>query len=245
LIPKIIHQTWKNSEIPEEYILFQQKVKKLHPDWEYKLWTDENNLQFVKDYFPQLLKKYVALPKNIMRADVIRYLIMQKIGGLYLDLDYEMIKPFDILEYGLVLPYNRSIESGDTYNAFGNCIFASSPGHKFWEFVIKEFEEISDYDSRFKLLSKKKYNTKNASLEEVITGPGFLTGIFYTYEKKLENYILPDREKFHPIYPRNNKEYLKILANKKSYGIHHCAGSWRDKSLLKRGLRSMSLFKPR
>ena len=42
-----------------------------------------------------------------MRADVIRYLIMYKIGGVYLDLDYEVLKPFEFGDHKLILPLNR------------------------------------------------------------------------------------------------------------------------------------------
>jgi mannosyltransferase OCH1-like enzyme len=47
-IPKIIHQTWKTENVPWKWKLYQKKVKQLHPDWEYKLWTDKNNMEFVK-----------------------------------------------------------------------------------------------------------------------------------------------------------------------------------------------------
>ena len=40
MIPRIVHQTWKNRDVPKEYILFQEKVSALHPGWEYRLWTD-------------------------------------------------------------------------------------------------------------------------------------------------------------------------------------------------------------
>ncbi len=239
MIPKIIHQTWKNNDIPEKYLLYQEKVKNLHPDWEYKLWTDENNLKFVREYFPDFLETYLRFPKNIMRADVIRYLIMYQIGGLYLDLDYEMIKPFDILEYGLVLPYNRNISFGDDCDAFGNCIFASSPGHEFWNFTINDLKEIRDFDLFFKSLINKPYISKNTSLVEAITGPGLLTRIFYDNENKLGDYILPEREKFHPLNTLKRKAYLEMVAEGKSYGIHHCTGSWREKSILKKGVGAL------
>ncbi|MFZ0930337.1 MAG: glycosyltransferase, partial [Syntrophobacteraceae bacterium] len=99
MIPKLIHQTAKTHELPSEWRRFQQIVRELHPAWEYRLWTDEDNDAFVKKEYLNFLPVFRAFSKGIMRADVIRYLIMYRIGGLYLDLDYEMLKPFDLLAH--------------------------------------------------------------------------------------------------------------------------------------------------
>jgi mannosyltransferase OCH1-like enzyme len=47
LIPKIIHQTYKNESIPEHWKGPQQTCIDLHPDYEYKLWTDKTSRDFV------------------------------------------------------------------------------------------------------------------------------------------------------------------------------------------------------
>lgn len=229
MIPKLIHQTWKTSEIPEKYAAYQQKLISLHPDWEYKLWTDEDNLALVKDHFPDFYETYIGFPKNIMRADAIRYMIMHKFGGMYLDLDYEMLRPFDILEYDLVLPYNRQRLAGDPYDGLGNCIFASVPGHPFWKYVLDDLKSITDHEKAFKSLSGKPYVTSRTTLEEAITGPVLLTKIYYTYKDSLNGYTLPARAEFHP---PSTIDVSKL--SDKTYGIHHCYGTWRDKSILKK-----------
>ena len=55
MIPKIIHQTWKTDIPPSKWIPFIEKVKKLNPEWEYILWTDADNDEFVKTNFPDFL----------------------------------------------------------------------------------------------------------------------------------------------------------------------------------------------
>jgi len=64
MIPKLIHQTAKTQEIPEKWRSFQFKLKSLHPDWTYRLWTDKDNLDFVTREFPDFLKVYQSLPKK-------------------------------------------------------------------------------------------------------------------------------------------------------------------------------------
>jgi hypothetical protein len=41
-IPKIIHQTYKNYNLPETYKMCQTEIKRLHPDFEYRFYTDND-----------------------------------------------------------------------------------------------------------------------------------------------------------------------------------------------------------
>ncbi|MFI5172241.1 MAG: glycosyltransferase family 32 protein [Chitinophagales bacterium] len=216
-IPKIIHQTWKTENIPGKFKPYQEKVRQLHPDWEYILWTDDEIDAYVKNEFPDFYPRFISFAKHIMRVDVIRYLIMYKLGGLYLDLDYEMIKPFDLNHFNIVLPKNRSINYGDKFNGIGNCIFASVPGHSFWQDVINNLQEEPPVVKHF--------------LEVLdTTGPAYLTKIFY--KKEYTDAHVPERELFHPPTPKNKNQYQSIINNGISYGIHHCSGTWREEHTL-------------
>jgi len=213
-IPKIIHQTWKTKKIPLKWRKYQKKVKKLHPDWEYRFWTDEEIDSFVKSNFPDFYDIFNKFSRHIMRIDVIRYLIMYKLGGLYLDLDYEMLKPFDFKDASLVLPMNRSRNAGDPFNCIGNCIFASVPEHKFWQHVIDDLKNNPPHVDYFTQIG-------------AATGPVFLTRIYY--HNTYKDIITPDRIFFHPRPPKNKAEYQAILDKGISYGIHHGWGSWKER----------------
>jgi len=47
-VPAIIHQTWKSKDIPEKWKAAQQSCVELHPDYEYRLWTDDDGLELIK-----------------------------------------------------------------------------------------------------------------------------------------------------------------------------------------------------
>lgn len=47
-VPAIIHQTWKSKEIPEKWREAQKSCIELHPEYEYRLWTDEDGLELIK-----------------------------------------------------------------------------------------------------------------------------------------------------------------------------------------------------
>lgn len=214
MIPKIIHQTWKDEDVPRKWVGFQQKVISLNPDWEYRLWTDNDNDAFVREEFPDFYEIFTGFSRNIMRADVIRYLIMYRLGGVYLDLDYEMLYPFDFGNHELVLPQNRSKSYGDPEDKLGNCIFASIPRHPFWKDVIDDLRdhppEVTDYSQIVDA-----------------TGPGLLTRIFRS--RDYTNVHLPERLVYHPPSPNNKRDVRKIKENGVSLGIHHPWGSWKER----------------
>ncbi len=42
MIPKITHQTWKTRDIPARFQDASASWLALYPDWEYRLWTDDD-----------------------------------------------------------------------------------------------------------------------------------------------------------------------------------------------------------
>ncbi|MCJ1307603.1 hypothetical protein MMC25_001250 [Agyrium rufum] len=87
LIPKIIHQTYINTSIPEVWQQAQQSCIDLHEDYEYKLWTDEGSAAFIATEYPWFLETFVGYTYPIQRADAIRYFVLAHYGGVYIDLD--------------------------------------------------------------------------------------------------------------------------------------------------------------
>lgn len=80
-IPKLIHQSWSSTELPAKFERWSSTYRHTHPDWEWVLWTDEDNEELVRTHFPWLLKTYLGLPGVIYRADVVRNLYMYMFGG--------------------------------------------------------------------------------------------------------------------------------------------------------------------
>lgn len=70
MIPRIIHQTWISEEIPPEGQHAHRSWRLHHPDWQYRLWTDQDNRHLVAAHYPTLLDWYDSLPYAILKADV-------------------------------------------------------------------------------------------------------------------------------------------------------------------------------
>ena len=79
-IPKIIHQTYYNSDsLPPEIINSIDKLKTVNPDWEYRFYDDAAILDFIRvNYGDGMLTRIKKInPKyNVVMADLFRYLVL-------------------------------------------------------------------------------------------------------------------------------------------------------------------------
>jgi mannosyltransferase OCH1-like enzyme len=80
-VPKIVHHTWKNEDIPMEWRLTLAACKRMYSDFEFFLWTDAKSRDLIRDEFPWFLSTYDSYWHDIQRADVIRYFVLEKYGG--------------------------------------------------------------------------------------------------------------------------------------------------------------------
>jgi mannosyltransferase OCH1-like enzyme len=98
-IPRIIHQTWKDSNIPVRWNISVQSVRKLNADqFEYRMWTDEDMHAFVREKEPELyVNTFLTYWFDIQRVDAFRYILLYHLGGIYIDMDAGCSKSFNIL----------------------------------------------------------------------------------------------------------------------------------------------------
>ena len=101
MVIKLIHQIWVGpNKMPDVCVNYIKQIKELHPDYEHRLWTDEDlteenfsNLEYIK-----------STPIYAQKADIMRYEILYKHGGIYLDTDFEIFKPLTpLLTHDLVV----------------------------------------------------------------------------------------------------------------------------------------------
>ena len=83
-IPKIIHQVWSGIDepLPKHFKTLGESWKSDYPEWEYVVWDNQKMNDFIQSNYPEYWELYQAFPYNLQRWDVIRYLILDKIGGM-------------------------------------------------------------------------------------------------------------------------------------------------------------------
>lgn len=95
MIPKIIHYCWfGGNPLPELAKECIASWCKYMPDWELKEWTEEN---FDIQAAPQYVQEAYQVKKYAFVSDYVRLWALEQYGGLYMDVDFEVYKPFDDL----------------------------------------------------------------------------------------------------------------------------------------------------
>ncbi|OJD10367.1 hypothetical protein AJ78_08594 [Emergomyces pasteurianus Ep9510] len=150
-IPKLLHQSWKTNELPAKFEKWSRVCREKHHDWEWVLWTNDDNLNLVRKYFPWLEEAYLELPGEIYRADLSRNLYMYMFGGVYADLDTDCLHPTSAVFEAFDIPnvdntttgahgnhitqfavFGRMGTNENFDNSIPNAWMASSPAHPFF-----------------------------------------------------------------------------------------------------------------
>lgn len=94
MIPKTIHYCWfGRGAMPELALQCIESWHKYMPDWNYKLWNEDN---FDVTSTPYTKEAYES-GKYAFVSDYVRLNALYEEGGLYMDVDFEVLKPFDEL----------------------------------------------------------------------------------------------------------------------------------------------------
>jgi hypothetical protein len=97
-IPHIIHQTFYERTLPPELQRNVDRLRTLNPGWEYRFYDDDDIKAFISEHYGQAVLHYferIGPQYGAARADLFRYLLMYKVGGLYLDIKSTAMRPLD------------------------------------------------------------------------------------------------------------------------------------------------------
>jgi mannosyltransferase OCH1-like enzyme len=141
-ISRVIIQTWKTYDVPAQWQRAQRSVIDLNPCWKYVFLSDDDCDRLVARHFPSFVPTFRGFPHGIQRADAVRYVALYVYGGVYLDLDFQALRPFDELKLsdGKEVGIMRSSNAKDLVtNAF---MVAARPRQPFWLACIDEMTRV-------------------------------------------------------------------------------------------------------
>jgi hypothetical protein len=144
-IPKIIHQVWIGNfsrAYCEWMDSFRLKYLNAHPNWEYKIW----NLEIFENKYGRMINRdYYEIETVVAsKADLLRYEILYREGGVYIDADSiwleRSLDPYlaAAKRTGLFLGLHSGDEtvSFQNYTLFANGVIGVSKRHPAMEHII-------------------------------------------------------------------------------------------------------------
>jgi glycosyl transferase-like sugar-binding protein len=169
LIPRTFHWVWLGeSPLPDACRTWIDGWLELHPGWSHRIWSDDNRPTLVNE------AAFVAVEVPAQRADILRYEVVMRYGGAYLDTDFECLRNIEELLDG-VSAFAGEEEPGQLANG----IFGAVPGHPWVEDLVRRLPaSLDEYATVAEATGPGLITRVTPDHPEVTTFPA---GIFYPY----------------------------------------------------------------
>jgi mannosyltransferase OCH1-like enzyme len=149
--------------------------KQILADYEFILWDskrfDINSVLWVKQAFETELYAFAA--------DYIRLYAVYNLGGIYLDMDMEAVKPFDeLLNSDIMLAYEHDYFGDEEIEA--GC-FGAAKGHPYIKKCMEYYEQTPMLpDSRMPEIMKLNRSERHSAIKP-LTAPAVLKSVLKEY----------------------------------------------------------------
>lgn len=153
--------------MPAAFLEFAAGWRDLHPDWEYRLWSEGDlpllHNQDLYDRAEELCPGF----EGQLRSDVVRYELLLEYGGVWVDTDFECLRPID----GLLEDVGCFAAWEVQDRVVNNAILGCAPGHAFMARLVANLSASA--------LSGRSIRPSK------ISGPHYLTAQYRGHEAEL------------------------------------------------------------
>jgi mannosyltransferase OCH1-like enzyme len=211
MIPKLLHFIWVGkSQMPTESISFIEKWKVMYPDYTIKIWDDAAMLEH--DIIPP---EYIQYVEDIrfspaFKADIARYIIINKYGGIYIDIDFEPLKRipakvFRAFDFFGTVQNNNEVSIG---------LFAAKPNT---DILIHTIKNIHPSIERAK---KGNYFINDALFK--MTGPEFFSKQYSQFSDN-PKYMCWEPKYFYPYWhtEKHRRDENFSITSPDAFAVHH------------------------
>jgi hypothetical protein len=191
--------------MPAAFGKFAAGWRRLHPDWEYRLWGG-GDLPPLRnqDLYDRAAELCPGLDGQL-RSDIVRYELLYQHGGVWVDTDFECIKPIDGLLTGV-----DCFAAWVTDQWLNNAIMGSVPGHPF---IGRLIDGLPDSLAAFA-----------GEAPRVVSGPQYLTR---QWRKDHGGLTVFAKDLFYPyLWSELDRGAERFAA---AYGVHHWGNRRRER----------------
>jgi len=145
VIPLVIYQTWYTKNLPP---VMKNTVNRLisdNPQFQHVLYDDNECREFIQQNFDQVVvDAFDSLIPGAYKADMWRYCILYKNGGIYMDIKYQCIDGFSLIHLTDKEYFVRDIEWENKRGIY-NALMVCQPGNqKCWDCIQQIIENVKN-----------------------------------------------------------------------------------------------------
>jgi mannosyltransferase OCH1-like enzyme len=98
-IPNVVYQTWKKASLSSLHAHYLKKFRKLNSDYSFRFFDDTMMAEYMENAYNghSVLDVFRAIRIPASRADIWRYCILYREGGVYCDIDSGLSIPLRVL----------------------------------------------------------------------------------------------------------------------------------------------------
>ena len=217
MIPRNIFQTHKSQEYiqSESRLLNATNSWKKDTSFKYSFYNDKQCHDFIEEFFPDIKDAYEKVPLHVMKADIWRYCIIYKYGGIYADAD-------------AVLKTDPNVFVNQDGKNF--VIFNESDNIHYCQVVFSSISNSPVLKSILDLAVERIRKTDSFTDEHLVhylTGPGVFTdGIINYCKNKYGNY--PERGNLFRFNSSNIDIKIYDVNTYNNYIQHLFSGGWNN-----------------
>jgi len=217
VIPKKIHQIYfdlygKPFGANKLFVESKKSLIDNHPDWKYKLWSEEECRVLIETEYPSLLDFYINLKYKIQQIDFMKCVILHNEGGFYIDLDSISLKPLDDLLHHTYL-FNSMQHMTPAPEIMNNDIMASEVNWEWWNILFDDI--IPNYKEKIGI---GVYETWKGRFILQTTGPRYL--------HRLIKQTLPNHQPYHFVWTKWRNTKWKSIPREDFYFESFMMNSW-------------------
>jgi mannosyltransferase OCH1-like enzyme len=210
MIPRIIHYGffgdwgWTNLNV-----MCHQSWRRFMPDCKFVFWNPDTapESKFIR-------RAMETDPANA--SSYMRFVALQKYGGIWIDNDVELIKPIDLRSFEFFAGSQRNDDDASSVNM---AIIGSSAGHPISAQAINEMDK------------------HDPGSNPMTFGPMLITSLLkaiglvgINVEQELPGgVVVYDKERFYPWWVAAPHDKRNVT--ERTFGIHHWEGSWMERDI--------------
>jgi mannosyltransferase OCH1-like enzyme len=214
-IPRIVHQLWKTEQVPARRRDAVESVRRYHKGWDYRLWTDAQIDDYVRTKHPRFYPVFAGMNPHIMRIDVFRDgSCTTSVGSTATSTTSSSGRTSTATPGSCSRSSTTSRTAIPSIRSRTTCSHRCR-GHPLWRDVLDSLQQHPPH-------------VPESTDVCLVTGPWYLTGIFYKNQSRYDGVRLTPKPVFSPRRVHGRRGVARTIKSAASPRAATCAAPRRD-----------------